>query len=50
MKSNGKYRFPTRLAQALFVTWLIAVNVIYYLQFRTLALSRLPHWLTQWPH
>lgn len=48
MRSGGKLRSSAIVAQALLILWLLIVNVLFYLQFRALALSRLPHWLTRW--
>jgi hypothetical protein len=48
MKATGQNRIPSLVAQALFIFWLIVVNILFYLQFRALASSRLPHWLSRW--
>ncbi|HVB99881.1 MAG TPA: hypothetical protein VNJ12_11200 [Candidatus Dormibacteraeota bacterium] len=48
MKDGGKHPFLSRLWQALFLLWLLGVNILFYLQFRALAASRLPHWLSRW--
>ena len=50
MNSRGKYPSPLRFWQTLFLIWLLAVNIFFYLQFRGLAASRLPHWLIRWLH
>lgn len=47
MKAEKQNHLLSAFIQALFICWLLAVNIIFYLQFRTLALSRLPHWLTR---
>ncbi|HVB34249.1 MAG TPA: hypothetical protein VNJ52_07775 [Patescibacteria group bacterium] len=48
MIAGEKKQLPSRLWQALFVLWLLFVNIVFYLQFRALLDSRLPHWLTRW--
>jgi hypothetical protein len=42
----GATRILKKLGPALFLLWLLLVNVFYYAQFRELALSRLP-WLAR---
>jgi phosphatidylinositol alpha-1,6-mannosyltransferase len=37
------------LLEALFVVWIIAVNLLYYAQFKSLLLSRLGHIIHRWP-
>ena len=42
----GATRILKKLGPALFLLWLLLVNIFYYAQFRELALSRLP-WLAR---
>jgi hypothetical protein len=48
MRVDGKYDLKSCAAQALLILWLLVVNILFYLQFRALASSRLPSWLTRW--
>lgn len=48
MKDAVRNSSRSRIWQAFFLLWLLAVNILFYLQFRSLAASRLPGWLTRW--
>jgi glycosyltransferase involved in cell wall biosynthesis len=45
---GGKTAIANPLLQALFVLWIIVVNVLYYLQFKDLLVSRFAHLLHRW--
>jgi len=48
LQRNSEVSDAKTIWQLLFLLWLIAVNVLYYLQFRDLLVSRVPRFLNLW--
>lgn len=45
IQNPNRSRAGFRVAQLLFIVWLLFVNIFYYLQFRGVFLARLASWI-----